>query len=362
MSILLFASHLLHWRALIPVAVELAHRGHSITVQINRPNWMGMPAFQMNWRPTQVTGVNRASLAWLADRIGWREAQGGIECERWLVPEEYDCAVSTTKDLDRLRNLGKEINGYMTTYAVGYQHFPGLIQVGRYDWADRLLKEQPPPPMPTVFTGIHPFGAAHGFGKLAQAGRVTPCGFPHLDKIETSQSHKRNAVLIQHHGGYRGITGHGWLVGAVSHVVAAGYHAYICPHFIPGAGYGEDAIRHVLSLAQLYGWEIVARWWDVAGHCDLILTTGSSAAYEMWSVGLTNVFILGYVGGKRHEKFTLFKDLVVESPTKLVELLGGLPGSDQATEPLTREVMKAYRSVHTGQGAKTAADVIEGKT
>ena len=358
MRIIFFGIHLLHWRSLIPVTVELAHRGHTITVQTNRPNWMGMPTFQMNWTPTKVTGVNRASLAWLADQIGygqeWRDAQGQVGYKPYFTPEEYDAVVSTTKDMDFLRDMTDDINGNMAAYAVGYQHFPVIIRVGAYRPTWKCV--------PKPFWYEEPFAKFHGFEKIMAQGQGRSCGFPHLDKIETSQSHKRNAVLIQHHGGYRGITGHGWLVGAVSHVVAAGYHAYICPHFIPGAGYGEDAIRHVLSLAQLYGWEIVARWWDVAGHCDLILTTGSSAAYEMWSVGRTNVFILGYVGGKRHERFTLFKDLVVESPTKLVELLGGLPGSDQATEPLTREVMKAYRSVHTGQGAKTAADVIEGKT
>ena len=81
----------------------------------------------------------------------------------------------------------------------------------------------------------------------------------------------------------------------------------------------------------------------------------------MWAVGLTNVFILGYVGGTRQEKFGLFKDLMIESPEALRKLLKGLPGSAQPTESLTREVMAAFRSIHNGQGAKIAADVIEGK-
>ena len=58
----------------------------------------------------------------------------------------------------------------------------------------------------------------------------------------------------------------------------------------------------------------------------------------------------------------MFQDLLVESPEALRRLLQQLPGSAHATNPLTLEIMAAYRSVHTGQGAKTAADVIEGKT
>lgn len=366
MRIVFAGSHILHWRSLIPVACEVARRGHAITVERNRPNWLGMPTFQMNWRPTHVTGVNKTSLAWLSEKIGygqeWQAAQGHIDYKPHFIPEEYDAAVSTTKDLDFLQDMGEEINGHMTCFAIGYQHFPGIIHMGRYAWTDRLLNEPPPKLLPEALTGIHPFGSAHGFGSLALNGRVTPCAFPHLDKVEISQSHKHNRVLIQHHGGYRGLRGHEWLADVVRAINAIGYEALVCPHFIPGRGYDRYAIIKALDRDGPSGnWRTANRWWDVAGQCDLILTTGSSAAYEMWAVGLTNVFILGYLGGTRHEKFQMFQDLLVESPEALAKLLRGLPGSAQATEPLTREVMEAYRSVHNGQGAKTAADVIEGK-
>ncbi len=371
MRIVFYCSHLLHARSLIPVCIELVHRGHAITVQTSRPNWMGMPTFQMNWRPTNVTGVNKTSLTWLANRIGfgqeWQAVQSRVDYKPHFIPEEYDAAVSTTKDMDFLRDMGKEINGYMTTYAVGYQHFPGIIQGGRYEWVDRLLQEELPPPMSTAFTGTHPFGASHGFRKLAGFGRVTPCGFPHLDKVlgTAFQAGKvpRPTVLIQHPGGHRGIHGHRWLAHLARDIIDAGYDAAICPHLLPGYGYDAELLHYAMKAQGPYntGWWFTEHWWDVAGDCDLILTTGSSAAYEMWAVGLTNVFILGYIGGKRHEKFQMFSDLLVESPEALGRLLQRLPESAHATNPLTQEVMAAYRNVHDGQGAKTAADVVEGK-
>ena len=347
------------------MAIELSHRGHQITVQTTRPNWLGMPTYQMDWRPTNVTGINKASLAWLAGKIGygeeWQAVQDWIVYERWFVPEEQDAAVATTKDMRFLRDMGLRINGYMTTYAVGYQHFPAVITVGDSAWTDKLLSVNPPPLMPEAFTETHPFGAAHGFGGLPLSDRVTPCGFPHLDKVRIDCGSRMNAVLIQHPGGHRGIDGHAWLANICKTLDFAGLRVYVCPHFIPGRGYDAGNLGTALASHGGLQAHMIRNWWEVAGDCDLILTAGSSAAYELWSVGLTNVFILGYVGGKRHEKFGLFQDLMIESPEALRKLLRGLPGSAQATGALTKDVMAAYRSLHTGQGAKTAADVMEGK-
>lgn len=350
---------------MIPVACELSHRGHEITVETNRANWRGMPTYQMAFRPTKVTGVNKTSLAWLAETIGygqeWADIQGSLSYFGHFIPEEFDAAVSTTKDMDFLEDMTLDINGRMTAYAVGYQHFPGIIKVGEYAWVDKLLGKDAPPPMPEAFTGAHAFGAVHGFGKLALKGRVTPCGFPHLDNVRIDFGSRMNSVLIQHPGGHRGIDGHAWLANICKSLDFAGLRVYICPHFLPARGH--DASSLVKGLAG-YGFlraYMIRNWWEIAGYCDLILTTGSSAAYEMWAVGLTNVFVMNIAGGHRHEKFGIFKDLLLDAAEDLRRLVRGLPGSAQATEPLTKEVIAAYRSLHTGQGAKTAADVIEGK-
>mgnify|MGYP001579326385 CR=1 FL=1 len=350
MRILLHGSHLLHWRSLIPVACELSHRGHKIVVQTTRPDWMGMPTWQMNWRPTKVTGVNRTSLAWLAGKMGygeeWQETALRFTL-RWR--DSYDAYVHTTK---AIRSWGQLCPA--KTWAVGYQHLPVVVRsTGRFprQWAN----------IPSVFLPNNPFAELHDFGWLLNWGDAWPCGFPHLDKVRIDFGSRMNAVLIQHPGGSRGIDGHAWLANICKALDFAGLRVYVCPHYIPGRGH--DAASLVTALAR-HGFlraHMVRHWWEVAGYCDLILTTGSSAAYEMWAVGLTNVFVMNIAGGHRHEKFGIFKDLMLDSADDLRRLLRSLPGSAQATEPLTREVMQAFRDVHGGQGAKTAADVIEGK-
>src|SRR3990167_7300107 len=123
---MLYGSHLLHWRSLIPVGCELSHRGHDIVIQTTRPDWLGMPTRQMNWRPTKVTGINKTSLMWLAGKMGyagsWQEASGGWQFG--MRQAKADRYVTTTKDItwaDRLSEEGRE------SFAVGYQHFPFII-------------------------------------------------------------------------------------------------------------------------------------------------------------------------------------------------------------------------------------------
>jgi len=71
-------------------------------------------------------------------------------------------------------------------------------------------------------------------------------------------------------------------------------------------------------------------------------------------------YVLAFAGGERWKKFEMFPDLILRTPKDLEELLSfKIPTEPRRT--LTTEVMAAYRSIHTGQGAKIAADVIEGK-
>lgn len=353
MRILLHASHLLHWRSLLPVAIELSHRGHEIVVQTTRPDWLGMPTWQMHWRPTKVTGINKTSLAWLAEKIGyaaeWKACETHYYLWEGMAP---DVCVTTTKDLKWARE--KVEMGYQT-FAVGYQHIPFVVQL-------EVGSCGPIEPLGPFGPG-HPFCQLHNINAVLGLGFAHRCGFPHLDKIPVRLEVPRPTILLQHPGGYRGIGGYQWMVDVCRVIVDAGYDAAITPHIFPGWGYDDISLHYAMKAKFPYstGFWFAPYWRQVASGCALILTTGSSAAYEMWSVGLTNVFILGYVGGTRHEKFGLFKDLRIESPEALRKLLRSLPGSAQATEPLTREVMEAYRSIHTGQGAKTAADVVEGK-
>ena len=358
MRILFYASHLLHHRSLIPVMIELSRRGHAIVIQTTRPDCLGMPTYQMNWRPTKVTGINRTSLNWLAGKMGygeeWQQASGGWQLG--MREAKADQYVTTTKDMGWL--WGQSPNG--GRFAVGYQHIPVICETS---FISGWIYAPSEGGLPNPFVRPHAFAVSHEFGRLFEGCSVSRCGFPHLDKTPVDLEVPRPTVLVQHSGGHRGITGHRWMIDVCREAVEAGYDAAISAHWIPGVGYDDISLHYAMKAKFPWstGYWFTPDWRSVAGGCSLILTTGSSAAYEMWAVGLTNVFVLGYVGGQRQEKFRLFPDLTIESPEALRKLLKGLPRSAQATEPLTRTVMEAYQSIHTGQGAKMAADVIEGR-
>jgi len=81
--------------------------------------------------------------------------------------------------------------------------------------------------------------------------------------------------------------------------------------------------------------------------------------YEMWALGMPMTYVLAFAGGERWKKFEMFPDLILRTPKDLEELLSWkIP--TEARRSLTGEVMQAFRDVHNGQGAKIAADVIEG--
>lgn len=353
MMIQFYASHLLHHRSLIPVMCELSSRGHEIVVQTTRPDWMGLPRLAMEFAPQRVCGVNMPLLDWLARKTGygyewWME----IEKCRSGRRMEGDVYVSTTKDIawlqDRLHSTG------CPCFAVGYQHFPVIIRLHR----GPVFSQD----VPDIFTANHPFGRLHNFLPMYFTGDVQTCGFPHLDPVISRRSPWTiRTVQLQHHGGFRGLKGHDWMrdIAEVVWKSGRGFTFVVSPHWVPGIGYGGKAIRRALRGGGPY--RLVPSWWPYAKSADLVLTTGSASMYEFWSVSIQNAMVLTYLGGGRHEHFQMFKDLLIESPEALRRLLDGLPASAQTTEPLTREVTQAFRDVHDGRGAKTAADVIEGK-
>ena len=310
-----------------------------------------MPTYQMNWRPTKVTGINKTSLAWLAGKMGYAEewqhaARGWQFGTREAKADRY---VTTTKDPEWARS--QHIAG-RRAFTVGYQHIPFVTEV-------RIGEYGPIEP-------LGPFGPGHPFCKLhkvseALQGFYTPCGFPHLDKKPVDLEAPRPTVLLQHHGGYRGIAGHRWMIEICLSIVEAGYDAAISAHWIPGLGYDDISLHYAMKGGFPYstGYWFTPHWRSVAAKCKLTLTTGSSAAYEMWSVGLKNVYILTYLGGSRDRAFRMFPDICINSEDELKLLLSGRLG--KGNYPMTQEVMEAFDSIHTGQGAKIAADVIEGE-
>jgi len=349
MRIVFFASHLLHHRVLLPVVCELTKRGHDITVQTNRAAWRGLPSCQMALKPTMVTGINEASLDWVADLISyhcvWKKAKERIKFARYFVPEEYDCAVSTTKDMARLESLRRPINGYTSGVAIGYQHLPAVVVLGR-----AMERNRYPTEMPDAFRIGSPFESRHQFRNLYSGNTVYPCGFPHLDHVAAGPKVDSNEVLIIEHGAGRKMPfrNDDWLGRILSDIRDCGLKPVIAKH----------ALRGLFAPRYTSAVETVSSWWPRAARVKLILTTGSSCMYEMWSIGLRNAFVVGYEGGGRAEAFRMFPDIYLAHREQLRAVLR-CPELQQPRDAVTRKVIEGFQKLHDGKGAKTAADIIE---
>ncbi len=366
MNIVAFSHSPLSWRPLLPVVCELAGRGHEITIQTTRAEWRGMPTFQMAFRPRFVIGINKAVLDWVSRLDGfekeWKEAQASIHYQRHFVPEEYDCAVATTKDLKRLKCLELDINGNMQTFAIGCQHWPVVLR-DNFDPQTATYLNRYADGMPAAFVRGHPFEMAHKLSTLLPGRRAVPCGFPHLDRLQagSDMDHMRwsDRLHLIHHGGYRGLSGHEWMLSILRVANTAGYLPSVSPHGIHGWGYGAQDLQRVINRAGVPCLILRAGWWPTVDDCGVILTTGSATIYDLWSLGKRNVLVLDYLGGGRSRPFQMFPDILVKSEAELAERLRA--GWVTATAPLTLEVIEAFAKTHTGHGAEIAADVVEGK-
>lgn len=384
MNILAFAHSPLAWRPLLPVVVELARRSHTITIQTTRANWRGLPTFQMAFRPRFVTGINKSMLDWVSrlDGFGeaWEKAQERIRYTRWFVPEHYDCALATTKELDELRNLEREINGCMKTFAIGCQHWPVMLR-HRFDPWNEESGSKRDEGVPAPFKAGHPFADYHRFGGMLYEREMIPCGFPHLDQYPQIAPSQGNRVHLIHHGGYRGLKGHAWMLSILRACHEAGYVPSISAHGIHGYGYAWQDLSAAIHKARMprilgnpQGWQslvdqlglqgtpvIIAggTWRTIVSECAVVLTTGSATIYDLWSIGHRNVLVLDYLGGGRSKAFQVVPDILVRSEQELIRRLRERQYAP--TNHWTSEIIDAFSSLHTGCSTKTAADVVEGK-
>lgn len=343
MTIRFFASHLLHWRVLIPVICELIYR-HEIIVQTTRPDWLGMPHRAMRTHPQHVLGINKTSLSWVADWISyrsrWRDVRDGIQYS--FLPRRADVLVSTTKELGVLRSQSTR------SVAIGYQHFPMLV----------CPQEKPSiKNVPAVFRAPHPFAVRHNFAPLFENARVVGCGFPHLDLVAADPRtsccihlSRFPVAMLCHPGMARGCTEDRIVERAIENLRST-HIPILSAHPIPGKGGTVQDLRR-----QYPGVNVVEGWWPTGAECDIIIALGSSSLYEMWAAGYWQTYILG--GTPRSDIFTLFDDLIIPSPEDIPAYLS----RDRWTRhPETEAVMAGFLDLHIGESAATAAAVIEGR-
>ena len=385
-SILFFHSHTLYAKATIPIALACLDRGWQITFAVNRLTFFGkswgFSDKSIKRKPTAVKILNPESFDFVSGLIGlnspWHAATADINYSRVgeFSPKSFDAIVGTIKDIVKLSNFSASGT---PTFAVGYEHLPILARVGNYLESSTVSRSTE-----SVFFSDNEFSNCHGFTEIVKGHDVRLNAFTHLDQVYASGLTSTNSgdqVLIFHPGGYRNIVSapgddkdkcyagqkallerlclplieQGLTPCVKVHPLRAQYHdyedlQYICSSIEKQHKLRKQSIK-ILGPKELF--------WKTAFNSAFIITFGSTAMYELWSVGLKNVHVCNFEGTTRSENFEFFPSVFINTISEF-EALVQQPGKYSPTlDPLAECTYSTYKSLFNGCAALEVIKAID---
>jgi len=92
--------------------------------------------------------------------------------------------------------------------------------------------------------------------------------------------------------------------------------------------------------------------WPTVYSSSLILTFSSSAVYELWASGLSNVFVCNFLETSRSSRLNFFQDIFLDSHTEFLELLDDRNKWDPELAGLTALAAADYRKLFDGNATQ----------
>lgn len=236
--------------------------------------------------------------------------------------------ICTTKDLAYAKKNRKK---FKKIIIVGYQHMPFI---GTYNFS-KIYEDKFGLQSNTFFN-------QNNFYDVLKNINLNKCKFLNLlyenDKYIPSSNKK---ILVFHPGGYRGVITNNNDNKKVSYekqnkffenllipLLNEDYSLYIKVHPLAAQFHEYHDIKNIInSNPRISLFEnkitILDRFHDyrnIAINSDFNLTFGSSAIYELWSIGAFNSYICTYLNDDRSHKFKIFKDINIDNINHLKKL------------------------------------------
>ncbi len=392
--LLFLHSHTLHAKVTIPLALRLAQDGYQVSYLVNRPTFLarsfGFSARYVRSHPTAVAIINPESLRYVARLIGYEQAwqEGsrkiGYVWRRGLNDYgRFDGLVSTTKDMRLLRRIRERYS--VPAFAVGYQHIPFLVKIDEQFRPETRFFGENLVSSESAFLTDNAFSRAHRFPDILQSCGLYPCGFTYLDRVyagrqEQEANRDERTVLIFHPGGYRRVLTE---PGDSREVCYARQRAFFEKLCLPLVKAGLRPVIKIHPLCarfhDLPDVEKVAReieahhrlpadsilcigpeswYWKYAFQSRFILTFGSSSVYELWSSGLSNVFVCNFEGGVRSQKFRFFNSIFIDGYEEYLDFVSAEVFRHRPLDALATQVFDAYHSLFDGQATRKVCGLI----
>lgn len=373
MRFLIQHTHTLHAKVTIPLACWLSNQGHEVVFRLKKDRWHRFSSRYIQTHPTHVSIIDREALRYVAQIIGyamdWQEVESRIDVSSSIRERTFDAVISSTKELDELRQLQERMA--LAAFAIGYQHLPVLLNVGgKFHGMD-------PEATSSLLLASNPFTQMHGFPALLNGCDVRLNGFLYLDRVYAQRSPvaaQRPWALIFHPGGYRGIVSEpgenrtaclvkqrALLERVCLPLLQVGLRPVVKVHPLRAQYHDLVDIQRLISDLEreqrINPGTIVclapeASYSEYARNSQYILTYGSSAVYELWSAGLTQVMVCHFEGKSRSQKFRMFPTITMDTYSDYLSFLK--TKQPLQLDPFTQSIADSYASLTTGQATATA--------
>jgi len=336
MKIYFYLTHTLYAKVLIPLIVKLADKNCDVFVSKNKFDFLKYSPRLYGSMPVSNRFVNRNSfdfVAGISDYSGeWNAVKDRVNFT--YRAQDCDVIIGTTKNLDKLKILQKK-NPNANIYAVGYQHMPFVMSL-----KGGLKKKNLPPVCMDIFTKPNPFSDMHGFPGYISNHDFSFRGFPYLEKAHEDYYPKhagkngagKKYVLIFHPGGYRDIVSKKgdskktcyrkqteFLRIICGPIFKNGLIPVIKVHPLAARHHFKEDVSEIVNILKLHDRQFRdviiedRNYYKYAYESDCIVTFGSSGIYEIFSLGLRNVIICGFLGNARAGKFPFTKGIFIET-------------------------------------------------
>lgn len=372
-KILFIQSQTLYLKTLLPLIKILIDKNFKIYLKRNhfylKNEKYNVTLEKIKKYPTNVNVINYSTIKFVSKLVGLDYATvrkfKKIKYCYFTNFYKFDYVIGTIKDLNKLVTYKFKSK----VFAIGYQHYPFLVDINlkskNFKSTNKLLGDN-------LFTNFHKFS------DISKNYNVIDSSFTYLFNKKlfniNSTITSPNSVLIFHPGGYRDIItkssdsqqksykaqyefikkiclpilNNGLIAVIKIHPLCAIFHDYedvceISNKFLKDYSFNKDKIV-ILKRDALY--------WKYAFNSRFILSLGSSSLYELWSVGIKNVFICNFFGNERSNKFNFFKSIFLNNYSDYVDFINKKKYINFSFDLLTLEIMKSYNILFKNNNPK----------
>jgi len=378
MKILIINSHTLYLKSTLPVAIECLRKGWEVTFcrekfrlskYIKKKNFVKY----IVENPTSVEIINIDSLLYVSKIIGIEDdlkkyiKKIKFSYSAILRQSRYDKVIATIKNRDLVTNKKNSV-------LVGYEHLPIIACFKKTSCSNKSDINKS-----SIFFNSNEFSEDHNFKKIFSNINVVLNSYTYLDKVSQCINDKKyskdNRVLIFHPGGYRDvISSYGddkitcyksqekFISEVCLPLIRNGFKPIIKIHPLRAKFHDyEDVVeisqrilhKHEIEFDMIHVIKADEWFWEDAFQSSFIMSFGSSAIYDLWSVGLKNVYVCNFFGRSRSDRFSYFESIFIDSSDDFEKLI--LSYKDKKNpkfDKFTLKIFQAYNKIFDGKSTE----------